>query len=239
MEPSPDRMPLSLLISHCGQEISNYHQGNVSDERYCLEIFRRALVDDDNDSWAALQEQFQANVVFWLRRHSRRQDALQIESEQNYVDDTFKRLWQWGHNQRKVLDNLADFDGQKGFRSLAGALAFLRSCLESLIRDNLRACARQQHVPLPEYDLPVAASAEAEIERQELWRVIHTILTTQQEMRVIFLLYHEGLKPRDIVQRYPAEFASVQKIYGLTKNAMDRLKRHSAIIRQKIDYEGI
>jgi DNA-directed RNA polymerase specialized sigma24 family protein len=232
-------MPLSLLVSHCNEEISNYHQGKVSDERYCLEIFRRALVDNDNDSWVALQDQFRANVVFWLRRHSRRREALLVESEQEYVDDTFKRLWQWGYNQRTVLDNLAAFDVHEGFRSLAGALTFLRYCLESLIRDNLRFCARQQQVPLPEYDLPVAAVDEAEVERKELWRVIQMILTREQEMHVIFLLYHEGLKPRDIVQRYPAEFANVQKIYGLTKNAMDRLRRHSAIIRQKIDYEGV
>lgn len=237
MEQSPHRMPLSLLTSRCTQEVSNYHQGKVSDERYCLEIFRRALVDNDNDSWMALQEQFRANVVFWLRRHTRRQDALQVESEQDYVDDTFKRLWLWGYNQRKVLANLADFDAHEGFRSLAGALTFLRSCLESLIRDNLRACARQQQVSLPEYDLLVAAPDETEIERQELWRVIQTILTRKQELRVIFLLYHEGFKPREIAQCYSAEFASVQEIYSLTKNALDRLKRHSMIIRRKIDYE--
>src|SRR5260370_2672145 len=92
MEQSPDGMPLPVLKYRCAQEISNYHHGKLSDERYCLEIFRRALADDDNDSWIALQEQFRANVVFWLRRHSTSQEALQIENEQNYVDDTFKRF---------------------------------------------------------------------------------------------------------------------------------------------------
>jgi len=239
MEPSPDTMPLSLLISHCGQEVSNYHQGKVSDERYCLEIFRRALVDNDNDSWMALQEQFRGHILSWLRCHTRRQDVLLIESEQECMDDTFYRLWVWGHNHHQVLDHLEEFDAHEGFRSLAGAIKFLRTCLECQIRDNLRARARQQLLPLPEYDLPVPDNTEAEIERQELWHVIQTILTGEQEMRIIFLLYHEGLKPRDIVQRYPDEFPSAQTVYSLTKNAMDRLKRHSAIIRQKIDYDGV
>lgn len=238
MEPSPDSMPLSLLISRCGQEVSNYSQGKSSDERYCLEIFRRALVNNDNDSWMALQEQFRASVLSWLRCHTRRQDALLIESEQNYVDDTFKRLWLWAHNQRKVLEQLEEFDSHEGFRSLGGAIKFLRTCLEGQIRDNLRSCARRQLLPLPEYDLPVPANTETEIERQELWRVIQTILTKEQEMRVIFLLYHEGRKPREIVKHYPDEFASVQTVYSLTKNAMDRLKRHSEIIRRKLDYDG-
>ncbi len=232
-------MPYTVfrLKYRCAQEISNYHHGKLSDERYCLEIFRRALADDDNDSWIALQEQFRANVVFWLRRHSKRQEALQIENEQNYVDDTFKRFWQWGHNQRRAIGNLTEFDNLAGFNSLSGALKFLHDCLESLIRDNLRTFVRQQQVPLPEYDLPTPSTSEEYIIRRELWHVIQNILTNKRELRVIFLLYHEGLKPREILQRCPKEFADVKEIYSLTKNAMDRLKRHSAIIRRKIDYE--
>lgn len=237
MEQPPDRMPLSLLQSRCAQEVGNYYHGKVSNECYCLEIFRRALVANDDDCWAALQEQFRAHVVFWLRRHSRRQEALQIESEENYVDDTFRRLWQWSYNQRAMLANLAEFDARLGFRSLAGALTFLRTCLESLIRDNLRASARQQLVQLPEYHVQLATSDEEEIERKELWRVLQTILTREQELRVMFLLYHDGLKPRDIARRFPAEFATVQHVYSLTKNAMDRLKRSAPIIRKKLGYE--
>jgi hypothetical protein len=237
MEQPPERMPLLALKYRCSQEISNSQRGKPGDERYCLELFRRALVGDDNDSWMALQEQFRANILFWLRRHSKRQEALQIENEQDYVDDTFKRFWQWGHNQRKALDNLTEFDQLAGFNSLPGALKFLHDCLESLIRDNLRASMRQQRVSLPEYDPPTPSTSEEYIIRRELWHVIQTILTNKRELRVIFLLYHEGLKPRQILQHCPKEFADVKEIYSLTKSAMDRLKRHSAIIRRKIDYE--
>src|SRR5437660_11577874 len=83
MEQSPDKMPLSTLQCRCSQEISNYHRGKLSNEQYCLEIFRRALVDNDNSSWIALQEQFRDNVVYWLRRHSKRQQSLQIDTEQH------------------------------------------------------------------------------------------------------------------------------------------------------------
>ena len=125
MEQTPGSMPLSLLQELCAQETQNYRSTRRSDEQYCLEIFRRAVVEAANEAWMALQEQFRENVLYWLRRHSRRVEALRVDTEQNYVDDTVKRLWQWSHNQRAELSALVEFNRQTGFKSLPGALKFL------------------------------------------------------------------------------------------------------------------
>jgi hypothetical protein len=225
MEQSPHNMHLIALKYRCSQEISNYYQQKPVDDRYCLEIFRRAMIDGDNEAWIALQEQFRANVMNWLRSHSKRQQALQVDTEENYVDDTFKRLWQWGKNQ------------QLEFQSLAGALKSLHLCLNSLIVDNLRTYARNDSLSLLEERDTAGPADENAYDKREVWQAIQTLITDKREMRIIFLLYNEGLKPREIIERCPGEFTDEKEVYRLTRNALDRLKRNADIIRWKISYE--
>jgi DNA-directed RNA polymerase specialized sigma24 family protein len=225
MEQSPIDMPIIALKQRCSQEISKYYQLKEGDDRYCLEIFRRAMIDGDNEAWIALQEQFRSNVLSWLHVHSKRQEALQIDTAENYVDDTFKRLWQWGKNQ------------QHEFQSLAGALKSLHLCLNSLIIDTLRTNTRHDLLSLLDDRDVVAADAEDHYDKHELWRAIETLITDKQELRVMFLLYNDGLKPREIVERCPEEFADIKEVYRLARNGLERLKRNAEILRWKISYD--
>lgn len=225
MEQSPINMHLVTLKSRCSQEISKYYQQRQSDDRYCLEIFRRAMIDGDNEAWIALQEQFRANVMNWLHSHSKRQEALQVDSEENYVNDTFQRLWQWGRNQRLE------------FQSLGGALKSLHLCLNSQIIDTLRASTRHELLSLVKEGDVASGSEENPYDKHELWQAIKTLITDEHELRVIYLLYHEGLKPREVVERCAEEFPDVKEVYRLARNGVDRLKRNTDILRWKISYD--
>ncbi len=226
MEPAPNEMPLPALQHRCAHELGAYRPQHPGDDRYCLEIFRRAIVDGDNEAWIALQEQFRDNVLYWLRCHAKRREALQIETEQSYVDETFARLWHWGR------------DGTLEFRSLAGALKSLHLCLESSVIDHLRRYTYKEHFPLPEYGLSGTPSPEEEgYDRIALWKEIQRILTNRRELRVIFLVYHEGLKPREIVEHCPEEFADEKAVYRPLKNALRRLRQHKDILGWKISYD--
>jgi len=237
MEQSLHSMPLVVVTHRCSEEIKNHYRGLQNDEQFCLEIFRRALIDGDNDAWAALREQFQPNILYWLRHHTRGREALEIDLEQNYVNDTFSRLWQWGHNQKANFNHLGEFNSQKGFDSLPGALRFLHDCLHSLIMDRMRTLARQQAVPLRTTDSSIPSTSEAHVLRQELWSTIRATLSDTQEFRIIFLVYHEGLKPRQILQLCPDEFDDIKEVRRLMKNAMDRLRRHDVILRVLLGYD--
>lgn len=226
MDPAPNKLSLSALQHRCSLELDTYQPQQPGDDRYCLEIFRRAIVDGDNEAWIALQEQFRDNVLYWLRCHAKRQEALQIETEQSYVDDTFARLWQWDRNRKLE------------FRSLAGALKFLHLCLNSSVIDHLRRYAYKERVPLPEYELSSASLPEEEsYDPRELWKEIQKILRNQRERRVIFLVYYEGLKPREIVKYCPMEFADEKAVYRPLKNALRRLRQHKETLRRKISYD--
>jgi hypothetical protein len=60
-------------------------------------------------------------------------------------------------------------------------------------------------------------------ESWEVWNTLKTILPNPSEQRVAYLLFHCGLKPREIVRFCPQEFSDVQEIYRLRYNIMERL----------------
>jgi hypothetical protein len=59
----------------------------------------------------------------------------------------------------------------------------------------------------------------------------------QRERRAIYLLYHRGLKPKEIVLRCPGEFANEQEIYRLRRNGLERLRRNSDKLLHKLGWQ--
>ncbi len=51
------------------------------------------------------------------------------------------------------------------------------------------------------------------------------MLSDWREQRLVYLLYHCGLKPKEIVHFCPQDWSDVQEIYRLRRNILDRLLR--------------
>ena len=66
---------------------------------------------------------------------------------------------------------------------------------------------------------------EDQIDSNEIWEILQTILPGAREQRLAYLLYHCGLKPREIVRFCPREWNDVQEIYRLRRNILERLLR--------------
>src|SRR5690348_205470 len=60
MDDPPDQMSLKALEERCQQEMLNYRKGEVYDDRYCLEIFYRALKKQDNQASELLIRSFRS-----------------------------------------------------------------------------------------------------------------------------------------------------------------------------------
>jgi hypothetical protein len=217
-----DQMSLMMLAECCAQEINKYRHNEPSDERYGLEIFRRAVVLGDNAAWAALQNQFTENVRFWFVRHACRDTALRYESEQDYVDHAFQRFWQ------------AVSDQALTFTSLAGALRYLRLCLHCAIMDTLRLYAHPHQVPLPEQGHPDEPLVEDHHDESDLWETISNLMVNERERRVAYLHFHCNLKPREIMRHCPGEFFGEEEIYRIKRNIMERIMRNVDKIRWRL-----
>jgi hypothetical protein len=79
LEPIPCVMSISVLAEYCKREISNYRRGETCDERYCLELLRRATLQCDQSAWECLQQVFGEILRSWMRRHPRREAAFRTE----------------------------------------------------------------------------------------------------------------------------------------------------------------
>ena len=113
MEDLPAQMSLTALADRCMREIEKYRHKEPYNDKYCLEIFHRAMVKHDPDAWELLQNRFSPTVRAWMRNHSQRDVACRHQSEEDYVDETFVRVWQ--ASTRNILE----------FDSMAAALRYL------------------------------------------------------------------------------------------------------------------
>ena len=79
------------------------------------------------------------------------------------------------------------------------------------------------------------ASERIQIEAGELWEVLQTMLPGQREQRLASLLYHCGLKPREIVRFCPQEWSDVQEIYHLRRSILKRLMHNVDQLRWRLN----
>ena len=199
----------AALAAQCLGELSTYWRGEPCTETYCLELLRRATVQDDPEAWAWVRHCFRELVLDWLHRHPSREAACRLESEEHYVAQTFERFCQ-----------ATTVTQQVEFSQLAPALQYLRASLNGAILNTLRAYSRPGAVSLQK---PGEPAMEDHPDSSELWEILQTLLPNKREQRLASLLFHCGLSPREIVRCYPQEWNDVQEIYRLRRTIMERV----------------
>jgi DNA-directed RNA polymerase specialized sigma24 family protein len=217
MEEALDQLPLPTLVELSITELQQYRAKVLSEGTYTVELVRRALVEQTDEAWEALEQCFGETVRVWIRSHPGSDVALRRDSEENYIAQTFARFW------------YAVRDQHLEFSTLPSALRYLHATLNGLLTDTLRSHLRQRtrEVPLPEPGCPEEpGSSEEALESERLWEEIQKLLVNERERRLFFLLYSCGLKPREVVVRCPQEFGGVQEIYRLNTNIIERLRRN-------------
>jgi DNA-directed RNA polymerase specialized sigma24 family protein len=228
MEDLPDQMSLTALAKRCMSEVDNYRRKEPYDDQYCLAIFHRALLQNDGDAWRLLVDRFSPMVMGWVRSHPRRDIACRYDSEDNYVAKAFGRFWQ-----------AAAYNQEIRFTSLAAALSYLKTCLTGAMLDTLRSYARPElSLNDPDRPLPEEPGAEDDTdEGHELWSVIKSLLPGEREQRLAYLLFHCGLKAREVVQFCGQEFSDVNEVYRLRRNIIEKLMRNRDQIRWRLSVD--
>ena len=216
-------MSLPALTAQCVEELDNYRRGEPCTEAYGLELLRRATMQGDQEAWAWVQHCFGGMVRGWLRRHPKSEVAYRLESEENYVAQAFERFWQ-----------ATAFNQRVEFSTLAAALQYLHASLNGAILDMLRAYERPREVSLSGPGEPGEPLVEDSSDHSEVWDMLHMILSNPREQRLAYLLFHGGLKPREIVRFCSQEWSDVQEIYRLRRNIMERVLRKADLLRWRL-----
>jgi hypothetical protein len=214
-------MKMTVLANLCIDELKRRRDNETTNDSYCVELLRRAIMEQTDQAWSLLLQCFSETVRGWLRSHPARDVALLHDSEENLIAQTFSRFWYAVHEQPIE------------FTSLSTALSYLRATLNGILIDILRSHRRMQlkEVSLPEYGCSAEPTAEEPLDGENLWRSIDSLLNDEREKRTMYLLYFCGLKPREIIVRCAKEFDDVKEIYRLNHNIIERLRRNKDRLR--------
>lgn len=163
-------------------------------------------------------------VLSWLHSHPKRGAACELDSEENYVARTFERFWQATALTQRIE-----------FNSLVEAVHYLQACLNGTMIDTLRTSSLSKEIPLPEPDEQGELQSEDNFESNDVWDNLKKVIPNGKEQRLAYLLFHCGLKPRQILHSCPQEFGDIHDIYRLRSNLMNRLVRNADLLRWRLN----
>jgi DNA-directed RNA polymerase specialized sigma24 family protein len=183
------------------------------------ELFRRAIVEQDEDAWAEIHTRYRSLMVAWAHHSSA---ATQVgEHYDDLADQAFARAWAALSPARFAQ-----------FPTLSRLLAYLRTCVMAVAID----CARARGARARMYqkiDLGASMTPEqivlAEMERSDLWEFVSQLAETEQERVVMIETFVFDLPPRNIVARHRDLFANVTAVYAAKRNLTMRLQRNDEL----------
>src|SRR5262252_8886623 len=219
--PQMELLSINDLARCCSEETNKFLKQSVSNDRYCLELFRRAISKRDEDAWACIYQQYAPLVLPWVNQHQSATSLLGQEGSAPLVNAAFAKF-----SQALTPAKMDNFD------SLAAVLKYLKMCVHSVVADEVRARqARQYEEALemmehePATDDP-ADSVVSNLSAQGLWQVIQEELNGEDERVLIYLAYIHGMKPSEISSQNRRLFPTVDDVYRIKRNVLERLRRN-------------
>lgn len=218
-----ETLPVPILVQRCQEETQKYLRRQVSDDRYCLELFHRALIGRDDAAWVAVYQQYAPLVLSWVARYSHAIARLGHESAEELVNATFAKF-----SQAIPPAKVSHFD------QLARLLKYLRLCVHSVVSDAVRALAatrRDESLERIEQELSSIDLADAISDRllaQEIWEILRRTLS-EDEYLILLQAFVHGLKPEEISRQYRQRFPTKEDVYRIRRNALERLRRNQEL----------
>jgi hypothetical protein len=220
----PEQLAVYELARRCSEETNKFLKQNASNDRYCLELFRRAIVKRDEDAWASIYHQYAPLVLTWVTQHQSVAALLGQDGSASLVNASFAKF-----SQALTPAKMSNFD------SLAAILKYLKMCVHSVVADEVRARqARQYEETLESIEHEPAGHDPAEdvvshLSAQRLWQVIQEELNGEDERVLIYLAYVHGMKPGEICSQHRRLFPTVDDVYRIKRNVLERLRRNKRL----------
>jgi integrase len=204
-------MDLAALVALCLREIDSAVRGEVQNDQHWQELLRRSTMQRNGAAREVLLYHLGLVVRTWIGCHPKKEIALQVESEAYYMAQTCEQFWQAVVQQEPALDRLST------------ALLYVRASLNGVMLDALRARTQSSAKLLPGSVKVGEPTGKTSKGSQAEWESICKLLPTEREQRVAYLLFHCGLRPREIVRLRPQEFNSRQEISRVRRTVIELL----------------
>ncbi|MBA2677526.1 MAG: hypothetical protein H0U76_03910 [Ktedonobacteraceae bacterium] len=221
----PEQLSTDLLIQEVQQEISQYLRFHQTDTTWAFELFRRAIMERDEQAWAGLYLLYSNQVNSWILRCIPG-TPLEPEDVASLNNAAFA----------KFAHSLSP-EKFPAFASAERVLAYFKLCVRSVVCDEMRRRTyRAQHEePIeaiekePLIDDP-ADGVAAKLEALEVWQIIFGEVESLAEAVILQQHCLLGRPLRELPQRYPTMFQSVDDVYRVKRNVIERLRRNHQLL---------
>lgn len=220
----PEQLSINELARCCSEETNKFLRQHVSNDRFCLELFRRAIVLRDDGAWTCIYQQYAPLVLTWVSQHPSVVMLLGQDGTAPLVNAAFAKF-----AQALTPAKMQNFD------SLAAILKYLKMCVHSVVADEIRARqARQYEETLETIEQEPASDDPADdvvsaLSAQSLWQIIQEELHSEDERVLIYLAYVHGMKPGEISTQHRRLFPTVDDVYRIKRNVLERLRRNKRL----------
>lgn len=217
----PGLLELDELRQRCAGETEHFFRRLDHDSRYCFELFRRAIVARDQGAWECVYSQYLPLVQGWIHRHNL--SAAMHEETQFLVNRVFERMWA-GVTPQKFAS----------FPDLKSLMRYLQMCVNAVLVDAIR--SREQASLLDE-DISSLSQPDGRERRsleervlrktqaERLWALLETRCKDEKERCVLWGMFVNALKARELYSEFRPLFADIQEVYRVKENLMSRLQR--------------
>jgi hypothetical protein len=201
-----DSMLLSEVVAHCSENTQKYLRQLVTDARFCFELFRRALLEAQQEAFTHVYRIYEPQVRSWIYRHPGFDST--DETSDYFLSLAFANFY-FGLCGEKFNQ----------FSSVAAVLKYLRACVWSCISEYLRG----QPPPLLEInDELLAEDTPPGTVADELKEHVRRILPDENDLLLFHLAYTFDMKPAEIYRRHPDLWEDVRAV----SVALQRIRRH-------------
>lgn len=209
--------PVQEVAQECQADMVLFRRAGRSDGRACLQLFRMALHENDQDAWGAIVAQYQGYVANLIRGQYRSQ--LSEEDIPEFVNSAFFRMWQSIHHAKEP----------KSFATLGACLAYLKLCAWSVVNDHLRKTRVETRSIDEGSTLYELFSWEGDgtghdILVEMVWQKLQNSVENEQEAIVAAASWLYEMSPRAIHAEHREAFPSIAKVSDIKKRLLIRLK---------------
>ena len=204
-------LSLTDLADACAEDSRRSATPTTAAYSTCLELFRRAIQEHDQQAWDLAFQQYRRIIISWVSRNP--SFYATGEEADFFAHEAFARMWEYLTPEK--FDRLSDL------RSL---LSYLKMCVNSTLVDYIRRLDKPEEELSETIPHPQETGMEA-ADRERLWRMIEAQLHDDKEWLVVRGLFVLSYKPGELYSHYRSIFRDVREIYTIRENVLNRLRR--------------
>jgi DNA-directed RNA polymerase specialized sigma24 family protein len=221
----PEQLPLDVLLQEAHQEISRFRGKQKTSNMAAFEVFRRALLLRDDGAWVSLYQLYAPLVEAWILLHCRG-SSIDAHELDGLVNETFAKF-----------ASAIDARRWQQFPETRNLLAYLKCCAVTVAADEGRQQQRRsREASLDAIDLEQSPLLEDPAETvinhlvlRDLWQAAGGIVTCEQERLILEQHYALGVPLRELPSGYPQLFPTIDGVYSIKRNLLQRLRRSRAV----------